>query len=228
MNAIGLIETIGYVAAIEASDACVKAANVNIVSLDKVGAGIVTLTVCGDVGAVKSAVEAGEMAASKVGTLRSSHVIPRMHNEVADALFKKEEPKVLEESNSTNELSLDVVENISEKYDETLVEDINEVSESTKDSNENLDSSIEEVEDNLTETIEEKIDDSNNEVLEQLEIDNEIDNTKIDNDNLSKHSVKELKAMAKKLDSSITYKELNILKKGELINLVKKLSGEDK
>ncbi len=53
MDAIGLIEVIGYVAAIEASDACLKSANVNIVRVDKVGAGIVTLTICGDVGAVK-------------------------------------------------------------------------------------------------------------------------------------------------------------------------------
>ena len=118
MNAIGLIETIGYIAAIEASDACVKAANVSLVSIDKVGAGIVTLTISGDVGAVKSAVEAGEMAASRVGTLRSSHVIPRMHNEVVDTLFKKEEPKVCEEFsdlNDSSQVTLDINYNTSEE-----------------------------------------------------------------------------------------------------------------
>lgn len=88
MDAIGLIEVIGYVAAIEASDACLKSANVNIVRVDKVGAGIVTLTICGDVGAVKAALEAGEIAASRVGTLRTSHIIPRIHNEVTNALSK--------------------------------------------------------------------------------------------------------------------------------------------
>lgn len=208
MNALGLIEVIGYVAAIEAGDACVKAANVNIVSLDKVGAGIVTLTICGDVGAVKSAVEAGEFAASKVGTLRSTHVIPRMHSEVADALFKKEEPKVckvLEQlNNTTEEITSDVAENISK-------ESSNQNTETTEEVNETLDTNID-----------------NKEVLEQLEIDNEVENTTVDKDNLSKYSVKELKAMAKKLDSSITYKELNAFKKEELINLVEKLSGEDK
>ncbi|EQG75096.1 BMC domain protein [Clostridioides difficile DA00165] len=88
MDAIGLIEVIGYVAAIEASDACLKSANVNIVRVDKVGAGIVT----------KAALEAGEIAASRVGTLRTSHIIPRIHNEVTNALFKTKEPKVCEVS----------------------------------------------------------------------------------------------------------------------------------
>lgn len=216
MNAIGLIETIGYVAAIEASDACVKSANVNIVSLERVGAGIVTLTICGDVGAVKSAVEAGEMAASRIGTLRSSHVIPRMHSEVADALFKKEETKVVEDVKEQEEIYLN----------ETL--DI--VKEETEEINENKEQNLDTKD---TEVIEE-INNSNMEnedVLEQLHIDEENsseENTTSDKEDLSKHSVKELKAMAKKLDSSITYKELNILKKEELINLVKKLNREDK
>lgn len=213
MNAIGLIETIGYVAAIEASDACVKSANVNIVSIDKVGAGIVTLTICGDVGAVKSAVEAGEMAAQRVGTLRSSHVIPRMHNEVVDVLLKKEEPNVCNKCNDS-ENTLEVTFNVSEEG-----------------SNENNEIANEAIDKNLYENINEEIEDSNiNEVeaLEQLEIYNEIDNTEIDKDNLSKYSVKELKAIVKKLDNSITHKELNALKKEDLINLVKRIIGEDR
>lgn len=216
MNAIGLIETIGYVAAIEASDACVKSANVNIVSLERVGAGIVTLTICGDVGAVKSAVEAGEMAASRIGTLRSSHVIPRMHSEVADALFKKEETKV--------------VEDVKEQEEIYLNETLNIVKEESEEINENKEQNLDTKD---TEVIEE-INNSNmdnEDVLEQLHIDEENssqENTTSDKGDLSKHSVKELKAMAKKLDSSITYKELNILKKEELINLVKKLNREDK
>ena len=204
MNAIGLIETIGYVAAIEASDACVKSANVNIVSIDKVGAGIVTLTICGDVGAVKSAVEAGEMAAQRVGTLRSSHVIPRMHNEVVDVLLKKEEPNVCNKCNDS-ENTLEVTFNVSEEG-----------------SNENNEIANEAIDKNLYENINEV------EALEQLEIYNEIENTEIDKDNLSKYSVKELKAIVKKLDNSITHKELNVLKKEDLINLVKRIIGEDR
>jgi len=77
-NAIGLIETKGYVAALAAGDAMVKAANVTIV-----GDGLVSVTIVGDVGAVKAATEAGAETASNVGELVSVHVIPRPHPELA-------------------------------------------------------------------------------------------------------------------------------------------------
>jgi len=82
-NAIGLIETRGYVSAVAAADAMVKAANVVIVSRDQVGAGLVAVTIVGDVGAVKAATEAGAETAASVGELVSVHVIPRPHAEVA-------------------------------------------------------------------------------------------------------------------------------------------------
>ena len=82
-NAIGMIETRGYVAALAAADAMVKAANVQIVGRDQVGAGLVAITIVGDVGAVKAATEAGAEAASTVGELVSVHVIPRPHPEVS-------------------------------------------------------------------------------------------------------------------------------------------------
>ena len=78
-NAIGIIETKGYVAALAAADAMVKAANVVIVGREQVGAGLVAVTVVGDVGAVKAATEAGAETASAVGELVSVHVIPRPH-----------------------------------------------------------------------------------------------------------------------------------------------------
>jgi microcompartment protein CcmL/EutN len=81
-NAIGLLETKGYVAALAAADAMVKAANVVIVSRDTVGDGLVAVTVLGDVGAVKAATEAGAETASQVGELVSVHVIPRPHAEL--------------------------------------------------------------------------------------------------------------------------------------------------
>jgi microcompartment protein CcmL/EutN len=81
-NAIGMIETKGYVAALAAADAMVKAANVTIVSREQVGDGLVAVTIVGDVGAVKAATEAGSEAASQVGELISVHVIPRPHVEV--------------------------------------------------------------------------------------------------------------------------------------------------
>jgi ethanolamine utilization protein EutM len=81
-EALGMIETKGYVAALAAADAMVKAANVTIVSREEVGDGLVAVVVRGDVGAVKAASEAGAEAASSVGELISAHVIPRPHNEL--------------------------------------------------------------------------------------------------------------------------------------------------
>lgn len=81
-EALGLIETRGLVASIEAADAMVKAANVVLVGQVKVGAGLVTVFVRGDVGAVKAATDAGAAAAAKVGEVVSVHVIPRPHSDV--------------------------------------------------------------------------------------------------------------------------------------------------
>ena len=81
-NAIGLIETKGYVAALAAADAMVKAANVTIVGREDVGDGLVSVTIVGDVGAVKAATEAGSETAASVGELVSVHVIPRPHAEL--------------------------------------------------------------------------------------------------------------------------------------------------
>lgn len=81
-NALGLVETKGLTGAIEAADAMVKAANVTLVGTERIGAGLVTVMVRGDVGAVKSAVDAGASAAERIGEVVSVHVIPRPHSEV--------------------------------------------------------------------------------------------------------------------------------------------------
>ncbi|MHA2053279.1 MAG: BMC domain-containing protein [Candidatus Hodarchaeales archaeon] len=88
-EALGLIETKGLVASIEAADAMVKAANVHLLGREVIGGGFVTVMVRGDVGAVKASVEAGAVAARKVGELTSAHVIPRPHDEVEGILPKK-------------------------------------------------------------------------------------------------------------------------------------------
>lgn len=85
-EALGLIETRGFVASVEAADAMVKAANVDLVGIEKVGGGLVTVMVRGDVGAVKAATEAGAEAARAVGELISVHVIPRPHTEIETIL----------------------------------------------------------------------------------------------------------------------------------------------
>lgn len=191
MNALGLVETIGYVAAIEALDVCLKSASVEVVGIQKVGQGIVTIEVSGDVGAVKSAVEAAKYAAEKVGILRATHVIPRLHADVHDALFKKEDIKSVEE---------ETVHEVEEKEIETEVE-------------------IKEIED-----IQEEIE------IDSVEVEVEEHNDKkdeLEKPNLSNLSVKELKNLAKSLGSKKTYKELNALKKEELISLVDKFYRED-
>ena len=89
-NALGLVETKGLVGAIEAADAMVKSANVQLVGYEKIGSGLVTVMVRGDVGAVKAATDAGAAAATRVGELVSVHVIPRPHGEVEMILPKIE------------------------------------------------------------------------------------------------------------------------------------------
>ncbi|HPZ09885.1 MAG TPA: BMC domain-containing protein [Candidatus Eremiobacteraeota bacterium] len=87
--ALGMIETKGLIGAIEASDAMVKAANVELIGEERIGSAYVTVMVRGDVGAVKAAVDAGAEAARKVGELVSVHVIPRPHEEVEKILPKR-------------------------------------------------------------------------------------------------------------------------------------------
>ncbi len=89
LNALGMVETKGLVGAIEAADAMVKAASVTLVGKEKIGSGLVTVLVRGDVGAVKAATDAGAAAAERVGELMSVHVIPRPHAEVEAILPSK-------------------------------------------------------------------------------------------------------------------------------------------
>ena len=87
-DALGMIETKGLVGSVEAADAMVKAANVTLVGYEKIGSGLVTVMVRGDVGAVKASVDAGSAAAAKVGEVVSVHVIPRPHTDVEKILPK--------------------------------------------------------------------------------------------------------------------------------------------
>ncbi len=88
MEALGMVETRGLVAAIEAADAMVKAANVVLIGSEKIGTGLVSVMVRGDVGAVKAAVDAGAAAAGSLGEVIATHVIPRPHADVEKLLPK--------------------------------------------------------------------------------------------------------------------------------------------
>lgn len=86
VEALGMVETKGLVSAIEASDAMLKAASVTLIGYEKIGKGLVTAYVKGDVAAVKAATDAGAAAAAKVGEVTSVHVIPRPHDDLAALL----------------------------------------------------------------------------------------------------------------------------------------------
>lgn len=88
-EALGMVEIKGLVGAIEAADAMVKAANVALVGTEKIGSGLVTVMVRGDVGAVKASVDAGAAAAERVGQVVSTHVIPRPHKDVESLILKE-------------------------------------------------------------------------------------------------------------------------------------------
>ena len=88
-EAIGMVETKGYVGSVEASDAMVKAANVSLVKAIPIGGGLITVLARGDVGSVKAAVDAGAKAAGKVGELISSHIIARPHEDLMKIFLGK-------------------------------------------------------------------------------------------------------------------------------------------
>ena len=87
-EALGMIETRGLTAAVEAADAMVKAAEVTLIGTEKIGSGLVSVMVRGDVGAVKAAVESGTAAASRLGEIIATHIIPRPHADVEKILPK--------------------------------------------------------------------------------------------------------------------------------------------
>lgn len=119
-NALGLIEVIGYTAAVEAADSALKSANISLGAISKVGSGIVTVQIFGDVEAVKAGVEAASLNAAKIGELRSSHVIPRASNEVFENIlkFKKievQKTEALENNNYVPENNNIEIEDINEE-----------------------------------------------------------------------------------------------------------------
>jgi ethanolamine utilization protein EutM len=88
LEALGMIETKGFIALVEASDAMMKAANVQFLGWEKIGSGLVTAFVTGDVGAVKAATDAGAAAGGRIGEIVSVQVIPRPHDDLSNVLPK--------------------------------------------------------------------------------------------------------------------------------------------
>ena len=124
-KALGLIEFIGYVPAICAADTALKAASVDLIGIEKVTGGIVTVKITGDVDAVQAAVESAENYASRIGSLRSAHVIPRLDDEVENLLMnsKSSEEEIEEEIQELEEDIKEVCEEIREEITEAIIEE---------------------------------------------------------------------------------------------------------
>ncbi|WP_346938572.1 BMC domain-containing protein [uncultured Clostridium sp.] len=108
-KALGLVEVRGYVAAVEAADSALKAANVTLIGLEKIKGGITTIKITGDVGAVKAAVDAARASVESLGTFRTAHVIPRVDSQVQNLFFEghKKSQEVSIESSSEKSDSKD-------------------------------------------------------------------------------------------------------------------------
>lgn len=125
MQALGMIETKGLIGAIEAADAMTKAANVTLIGKEKVGSGLITVMITGDIGAVKAAVDAGAAAAEQVGHLVGVHVIARPHDEIENILKKEVvEKEVIEET--IEEVVEEIIEVTPDIISEEIIEEIEE------------------------------------------------------------------------------------------------------
>ena len=125
MQALGMIETKGLIGAIEAADAMTKAANVTLIGKEKVGSGLITVMITGDVGAVKAAVDAGAAAAQQIGHLVGVHVIARPHDEIENILKKEVvEKEVIEET--IEEVIEEIIEVTPDIISEEIIEEIEE------------------------------------------------------------------------------------------------------
>ncbi len=132
-KALGLVEVRGYVAAVEAADSALKAANVTLIGLEKIKGGITTIKIIGDVGAVKAAVDAARASVESLGTFRTAHVIPRVDSQVEDLFFErhKKSQEVSRESYSEKSDTKDKekIETQAKKKEEALVKEKVETSE---------------------------------------------------------------------------------------------------
>lgn len=173
MQALGLIETRGLLAAIEGADAMVKSANVNIIEKTHIGGGLVTVLVTGDVGAVKAAVESGVAAINKLDAeaLVSNHVIPRPHCEVENIIGDQVKSEEVEDITS-NEDQCDEVVEITEEVEVVEEEVINDEISNADINDVEEDNEVTEVEEEVVETTEDKVMDLDVDKLHKSDIDN--------------------------------------------------------
>ncbi|HEE9847506.1 BMC domain-containing protein [Clostridium perfringens] len=177
-KALGLIEFIGYVPAICAADTALKAASVDLIGIEKVTGGIVTVKITGDVDAVQAAVESAENYASRIGSLRSAHVIPRLDDEVENLLMnsKSSEEEIEEKIQELEEDIKEVCEEIREEITETIIEE-------TESKEESLQEDVVEYVKNINDEVEE--------ISEKIEGDSHLDKIEVFEISQNKESSKE-------------------------------------
>lgn len=252
-KALGLIEFIGYVPAICAADTALKAASVDLIGIEKVTGGIVTVKITGDVDAVQAAVESAENYASRIGSLRSAHVIPRLDDEVEALLMNSKDLE--EEIQEVEEEIEEVYEEIKEEMVEAILEETQSKEESLQedvveciknvieeDQEENV-SKIEELEVSEISENEETSKEASEEVTEKAELIEIIEGKEeasedeateplnkevnsMDIKEISKMSVKELRKKIKSLNINITSNKLKSLKKKDLVDILLKYNEE--
>lgn len=253
-KALGLIEFIGYVPAICAADTALKAASVDLIGIEKVTGGIVTVKITGDVYAVQAAVESAENYASRIGSLRSAHVIPRLDDEVENLLMNSknsEEEEIQELEEDIKEVCEEIREEITETIieeteskEESLQEDVVEYVKNVSKELEEIsgkiegDSHLDEIEvfeisqnkESLKESLEEVIikpeliEDKEEYSEDKITENKEADS--IDIKEISKMSVKELRKKIKSLNINITSNKLKSLKKKDLVDILLKYNEE--
>lgn len=196
MNALGMIETRGLIGSIEAADAMLKAANVTLMNKTQVGGGLVTVMVCGDVGAVKAAVDAGAAAAERVGELLSVHVIPRPAADVESMLDPRKPEPTAAKLPLSQQAPAEEEQSVDTAASEKLPTDAQELAE---------------MESEELEESEECEEGAGEEETFPLDL------SSLTSDDLRKMTVSKLRAVARKLETGMSRKEIRFAKKEELI-----------
>nr|WP_294485621.1 BMC domain-containing protein [uncultured Anaerosporobacter sp.] len=217
MQALGLIEVIGYPPAVEAADAALKAANVTLLSIAKADAGIMTVEIIGDVGAVTAAVDAGARSAARIGLVRARHVISRVESDLIGKVIPSERAHQETENNpqvvANEELQVDE-KPIADEEPQAYVEPKSDMEESI---------ALEDMHEPVTEEI--LVDKpSVSEGIEKEEEKSPI--VDFSQEQLSKRSNANLRNLIRSLDIQVTTERLNTMKKQDLIRLLLEYSKE--
>lgn len=196
MQALGLIEVVGYPPAVEAADAALKAANVTLLSIAKADAGIMTVEIVGDVGAVTSAVDAGARSAARIGLVRARHVIPRVESDLIGKVIPRERGYVDVESIPESKISESKNGAQSKLVNKKEEEKLPSVEESDKAQDEKTDVPVADKKEEKSPTFD------------------------FSQEQLSKRSNANLKSMIQSLGIQISKERLNTMKKQDLIRLL--------